>query len=443
VEALVEAGWARTPITPPIGTALAGYYVAEGRRTGSRLLHDDLHAKALAFRHDGVRGAVITTDLIGIPAALAAAVRAEVTERTGIPDSHVLVSASHNHSGPVLSPLARPDLLAGGVDQAYLDSLTRYLAGIVVAAADDMRSVTYAAGVGTCAINVNRRQRRTDGSWSGLPFLGQNWDGPVDRTVTVLRFDRDDGQRAIVINYPCHAVVLGPNVEISADYPGETQRFVEASLGPGTVAMFTNGAEGNINPIVHPGPFSESDRLGRILGAEVVKVAEELRPRPVQKVAVSRRTLDLPVADTPPLDEEARNLVEWEARCRQLRQAAGPDVVLDEEMAWTTALLRHLRRKRFGAQIEVEVQAIAVDGTVLISVPGELFTELGRQVQAASPFDQTVLVGLANDSIGYIPPRACFAEGGFEVEACPLKPGAGELLRDALIEETHQILQRR
>jgi hypothetical protein len=118
-------------------------------------------------------------------------------------------------------------------------------------------------------------------------------------------------------------------------------------------------------------------------------------------------------------------------------------VVLDEEMAWTTALLRHLRRKRFGAQIEVEVQAIAVDGTVLISVPGELFTELGRQVQAASPFDQTVLVGLANDSIGYIPPRACFAEGGFEVEACPLKPGAGELLRDALIEETHQILQRR
>lgn len=439
----MQAGWARTPITPPIGTALSGYYVAEGRRTGSRALHDDLYAKALVFEHAGTRGAVITSDLIATPATLTAAVRAEITRRTGIPGDHVLLSASHNHSGPVLAPLARPELLAGGVDEAYVEALARYLAGIVAAAAEDMEPVTYAVGTGTCAINVNRRQRRPDGSWCGLPFLGQNWDGPVDRTVTVLRFGRGDGQQAILINYPCHAVVLGANAEISADYPGETQRFVEASLGPGTLAMFTNGAEGNVNPIVHPGPFSESDRLGRILGAEVIKVAEQLRPEPVRRVAISRRTVSLPIAATPPLDEEARALTQWEARCQRLRQSAGPDVVLDEEMSWTTALLRHLRRKRFGTQIEVESQALAIDGTVLVSIPGELFTELGQEVQAASPFARTVLVGLANDSIGYIPPRACFPEGGFEIEACALEPGAGEQLRDVLIEETRLISQRR
>jgi neutral ceramidase len=427
------AGWARTPVTPPIGTALSGYYVAEGRRTGARAILDDLYAKALVIEHDGTRCALITSDLIAIPAWLTATVRSAVAARVGIAAEHLVVSASHNHSGPVLSPLARPDLLAGGVDEAYVDVLGRMLTGIITAAVADMRPARVAAGTGTCAINVNRRQRRPDGSWYGLPFLGQNPDGPVDRTVTVVRFDRDDGRRALLVNYPCHAVVLGANHEISGDYPGATQRFVEQVLGPGTLAMFTNGAEGNVNPIVHPGPISEAERLGRILGAEVVKVADSLVPGSVERVALGRRMLALPVATTPPLEDEERALAAWEARCRRQRAQAEPERVLDDEMSWTTALLRHLRRKRLGRQAEVEIQSVVINDTILLTIPGELFTELGQEAQAASPFAHTILVGLANDSVGYIPPRPCFEEGGFEVEASPFEAGAGEIFRDALV----------
>jgi len=404
-------------VTPPVGTALAGYYVAEGRRSGARSTHDDLHAKALVFEHDGITAAVITSDLIAIPADVTSTVRAIVKEQTGIPDHCVMITASHNHSGPALSPPLRADLIAG----------------LVAAAVREMRPARFAVGIGTCAINVNRRKRRPDGSWFGLPFLGQNFEGPVDHTVTVLRFERDDGSRAVLINYPCHAVVLGPNLEVSADYPGATQRFVEAYFGAGTLALFTNGAEGDINPIVHPGPFAEADRLGCILGAEVVKVAEQLTPRPVQRVAAAHGAVSLPVASSPPLEEEARLLAAWEARCRTLRASLSPDAVLDEEMSWTTAQLRHLRRRRFGTAATAEVQYIAIDDAVLASVAGELFTVLGQQVRASSPFAHTVLVGLANDSVGYIPPRSCFQEGGFEIEATPLEPGAGEKLRDAMI----------
>ncbi len=429
-------------MTPPIGTALAGYYVAEGRRTGSRAIHDDLYAKALVFEQEGTRGAIITSDLIAIPAALTAAVRAMVTEQIRIPGDCVMVTASHNHSGPTLGPLARPDLLAGHVDTGYVEVLGRQLAGIIAAAAEDLRPVKLGVGTGTSAISVNRRQRRSDGSWYGLPFLGQNFAAAIDRAVTVLRFDRDDGQRALLINYPCHAVVLGPNVEISADYPGATQRFVEESFGPGTLAMFTNGAEGNINPIVHPGPFSESDRLGRIVGAEVVKVAEQLKSEPVGRVAVARRTVSLPMATTPPMEDEADALAAREAKCRVLRQSADPEAVLDEEMSWTTAMLRHLRRRRFGAHVNAEVQYIMIGDTALVSIPGELFTELGQEIQAGSPFACTVLVGLANDIIGYIPPRGCFAEGGFEIEASAFEPGAGEMLRDAIVTDLAQLKGR-
>ena len=420
-------------MTPPLGTALAGYYVAEGRRSGARSTHDDLHAKALVFEHDGITAAVITSDLIAVPPDLTSTVRAIVKEQTGIPDHCVMITASHNHSGPALSPPLRADLLAGRVHLEYIDALAPQIAGLVAAAVREMRPARFAVGTGTCAINVNRRKRRPDGSWFGLPFLGQNFEGPVDHTVTVLRFERDDASRAMLINYPCHAVVLGPNVEVSADYPGATQRFVEAYFGAGTLALFTNGAEGDINPIVHPGPFTEADRLGCILGAEVVKVAEQVTPRPVQRVTATHRAVSLPVASSPPLEEEARLLAAWEARCRTLRASLSPDAVLDEEMSWTTAQLRHLRRRSFGTAASAEVQCIAIDDAVLASVAGELFTELGQQVRASSPFAHTVLVGLANDSVGYIPPHACFREGGFEIEATPLEPGAGEKLRDAMI----------
>ncbi len=420
-------------MTPPIGTALSGYYVAEGRRSGARSTHDDLHAKALVFEHDGITAAVITSDLIAIPAEVTSTVRAIVKEQTGIPDHCVMITASHNHSGPALSQPLRADLLAGHVHFGYIDALAPHMAGLVAAAVWEMRPARFAVGTGACAINVNRRKRRPDGSWLGLPFLGQNFEGPVDHTVTVLRFERDDASCAMLINYPCHAVVLGPNVEISADYPGATQRFVEAHFGAGTVAMFTNGAEGNVNPIVHPGPFAEVDRLGRILGAEVVKVAEQLAPRPVRRIAAARRAVHLPVAGSPPLDEEAHMLAAWEARCRTLRASVSPDAVLDEEMSWTTAQLRHLRRRRFGGSATAEVQYIAIDDAVLASIAGELFTELGQEVRGCSPFAHTVLVGLANDSVGYIPPRSCFREGGFEIEATPLEPGAGEIFRDAMI----------
>ena len=420
-------------MTPPIGTALSGYYVAEGRRSGARSIHDDLHAKALVFEHNGITAGVIASDLIAIPAELTSAVRAMVKAQTGVPGGCVMVTASHNHSGPALSPPLRPDLLAGHVDLGYVDALARGMAALVAAAARDVRPARFAVGTGTCAINVNRRKRRPDGSWCGLPFLGQNFEGPVDRTVTVLRFERDDESRAILINYPCHAVVLGPNVEISADYPGAAQRFIETHFGARTLALFTNGAEGNLNPVVHPGPFSEADRLGHILGAEVAKVAEQLMPRPVRRVAVAQRTVSLPVATSPPLEDEARMLAAWEARCRTLRASLPPDAVLDEEMSWTTAQLRHLRRRRFGISADAEVQYIAIDDAVLVSIAGELFTELGQPVRASSPFAHTVLVGLANDSVGYIPPRACFEEGGFEIEATPLMPGAGEILQDAII----------
>src|SRR5262249_57285253 len=67
---------------------------------------------------------------------------------------------------------------------------------------------------------------------------------------------------------------------------------------------------------------------------------------------------------------------------------------------------------REGRPQEVEVQVIALgDQVAWVSLPGEIFVELGMAVKKASPFPYTVIAELANGSIGYIPGQTAHPQG--------------------------------
>jgi hypothetical protein len=63
----------------------------------------------------------------------------------------------------------------------------------------------YRRGVRSCDINVNRRFRAPDGRM----VVGRNWDGPVDRTVRVVRIDGlDEKPVATIVHYACHPTTM-------------------------------------------------------------------------------------------------------------------------------------------------------------------------------------------------------------------------------------------
>ena len=91
---------------------------------------------------------------------------------------------------------------------------------------------------------------------------------------------------------------------------------------------------------------------------------------------------------------------------------------------------------------QLEVQVIALGDTAIVALPGEIFTELGRRIIAASPFASTMIVSIANGSHGYIPTKTAFSHGGYEPRfALPsrLEERAGDLLADAAIELLRQL----
>ena len=64
---------------------------------------------------------------------------------------------------------------------------------------------------------------------------------------------------------------------------------------------------------------------------------------------------------------------------------------------------------REGRPHEVEVQVVTLgDDLAWVSLPGEIFVELGLEIKQGSPFRQTMIAELANGSIGYIPNRVAY-----------------------------------
>ncbi len=83
---------------------------------------------------------------------------------------------------------------------------------------------------------------------------------------------------------------------------------------------------------------------------------------------------------------------------------------------------------RKGQPWETEVQVMSLGRELAwVALGGEVFVELGLSIKAASPFQQTHVVELANGSFSYIPNRSAYAEGNYEVISARCAEGSGEM----------------
>lgn len=436
----LQAGAARVGITPPVGVPLAGYFAAEGRTETALAIHDELFARALVLDDGGQRVAIVTLDLIALDDEALEMVRAAVERMAGIAPARLIVACTHTHSGPIVAPFPPCDLLPGQVDEDYYHLLPRLVASAVATAGHRLRPACIGAGQGSCAININRREFLPDGTLRGLPFLGRNPAGPADREVGVVRVDNAENHQpiAVLLSYPCHPVVLGPNLEISADYVSYALHFVEQVLGSGTVALFANGALGNMNAIIHPGSHADAEHLGHILGMTAARVALDLTTVPGARISTATRVTRLALNPASAPDRQREYIHSLQVEHKRLTDAQDCARARDIEMRLAVACRRLSQRERLApSSLSAEVTAIGLRGENvsigLVSEPAELFCEYGIKARQKSPFATTLILGLANGFIGYVPTPNVYTEGGYECEATNVDAGAGEQLCQAMV----------
>jgi len=407
----LAAGAGRAEITPPLEVGLLMSSV-EGRWEPFQGVRKPLFARALVLEERSPRGtadrpqrvAIISLDLLAL-SGKALGGYAEFKCRVSAaaagvvaPDDIVLV-CTHTHSAPESGAIT--DLHRTAAFAAWANHLASQIGLAIGAAASSLAPCQLAYGAAMApGLGIHRRFKTTSGIMMSHPVPPEavvlSRDGAVDDSVNVLSLREPQGKLvALVVNATCHPVYEMCLPHVSPDYPGELCAKLEEEHA-GVVALFFNGAAGNINPTaVSAGP-SAARRHAEQLGQAVERALDSSRSAPSPGLWLRRRSFELPT-----------------------RLPHGEDT---------------------GQVLATEAVGLRLGDAALVFLPGEPFVETGVAVRGASPFPFTAVAGFAEETIGYIPTDDAFGDGGYETTFGPwsvLAPTSESILR----RETAHLLQ--
>jgi hypothetical protein len=405
-------GTSQIDITPKPGVELSGFAARVQPSIG---VLDPLFAKALYLTNDNTRLLWLHCDLIGFDRSVVLAFRQWARESFGLKPHEVMLSATHTHAGPCTIRLHE----AGEYDAAYVEFLQgklREAAGGALAQTENIELVTVE---GHMDLAVDRRKTASS---------------HTDPRVAALGFCRADGTfAAAVVNYAMHPVALGPkNRCISADTSGQAANSLAEQLPGKPVVLMTNGACANLNPPAENVPCEQVKQWGWQIAAAVASLLNSAQSTPTLQLRTLSRIVPLPL-DT--LDAPGINQFADQALCNAGPLAEWGDKYRRVVEHWRATSLRNGHRHANDHQ-EAELFGVRLGEVILVGANAEVFSEftdlLRRQCQS-----RIYLVGYANGDMGYLPTRAAYAEGGYEVDVAHMfyggfrpKPGGLELLAD-------------
>ena len=279
--------------------------------------------------------------------------------------------------------------------------------------------------------------------------------GPTDPEVSVLRFEGAAGTKAVLVNYACHPVVLGPdNLLITADYPSYLRQTLSA-IYPCALVVFATGADGNINTghqarasidgrLGKKRTFAEAQRLGRILAGEALKALETATEIDNPSLKVKGTTVALPLEKIPSAGEYERMKLEWEEKYRSLKAAGGSFGEIEEAQLmadWAEKMKQKWSGRSEEPKILCELTVFTLGDCEFYTLPGEFFFEFGLMLKEARRPRPLFVLGYTNGCIGYVAPEAAYKEGGYEIDdsyryyglPARLLKGGGEQVVQALL----------
>jgi neutral ceramidase len=436
----LQAGVAFVDITAPIPFRMHGYFY-ERLSTGVK---DPLFARAIVLKQGKEMAAFVFCDLVAIPYAETMPARKKASEATGIPVEHIAVTGTHTHTGPQffmsLNDFWHDYAVAkhgkDPYDAAdYRSELINRIADAVVQAKAALAPIEASSGFASeKSISYNRRYRMKGGAVRFNPAIN-NPDiiepaGPIDPQVGIISLSKPNGKEptSLIVSFAMHPDTTGGTL-YSADYIHTLDERLKHIFGTDCKVMFGTGTCGDINHRnVHSEKQRTTEELGTMLGDTVASAIKKGELTPIKHPSLAVRSIKVPCAlqqvsadDVAKANKNMERLVTRELPFMESVEACK---ILDVERL----------RKIWGDTVPLEVQAFRLDDdTAIVTLPSEIFVNLGLAIKAASPFKTTLVVELANDSVAYVPTKQAFLEGSYEVTNSRVERGSGEKLAEAAI----------
>lgn len=377
-----QGGVARVMLTPPQGLQLAGY--GKRRSTPSQGQHDPLYARALVLQNGEQTIALVTVDLLAITNEVYDTVYDKVSKKFPLSRPMLMLSASHTHSGPGgITKKFWESFAAGPYHPEAFERLTDQMAQALLLASENLQKVKLGWGKVKAPEWIRNRMIV---------------NGPVDSEINALWVKRlDNTPLAVVVNYSAHATLLKPNnLLFSGDYPGAMEKEIETKQGG--VALFTAGAVADQTPFTSEGAddFERVEGMGKGLANKLLTAKEKITYYEQGILEGRRLTLVLPPV-------QLRIGTE-----RRVPKFVG-GWFFDKESV---------------------VQILRIGPTLLVGVPADLSSVLGQQIKAEAEQHgfRAIIVGFANDYIGYVLPTGTYYSDSYEARMSFNGPYMGEYL---------------
>lgn len=406
----IQAGAAKVNITPP----------KEDLPPNFLGIHDSIYSRALVI-DNGITASVLISVEVGFLSNPSwDRITHQIEDQFGIPVQNILLSVTHTHSVP---------FRMGG------EKLEQQIFTCVKEARERLQPARMGCGSGVSYINVNRNiiDPETRRWWEGA-----NYDGPSDKTVSVIYLESLDGNPiAVYYNYAMHAVITGQMDMISGDVPGSTSSYIEKSFNNQVVALWSLGAAGDQDPLY----FQQTYDLREIRIKEYAARGEDIsNAMPPGGTGLDRTD---PVV--------ARLMEEQETIAFSMGVMLGEEVKhvmrnihrMDTEATISASqiMLSFPGRKRTdkgragyaGSYVDADsvkarIGVLLMNDIAIASINGEVFNPIAQELKKESPYVHTMMATATNGmaTTGYIPNDAAFGQYTFEVLSSRLKPGYAE-----------------
>ncbi len=423
---IFKAGAATSNITPPLGMEIVGNFAP---RPIAAHVHDELHARCLVIDDGTTKLAFVVADIISLGRDVWDETKQKIEAATGIPASNMMFSGTHTHSSVSALTHEDPSLNC----RQFL--ISRVVDG-VQRAVKNLEPARIAWGSGQVPQHVfNRRWLLKEGVTNPNPFGGLDRAvmnpssllrarllkpaGPTNPEAYCLSVQTADGGRqiALLTNYWLHYVGGVPRDHLSADYFGEFCRVIEKSLGtqgqhPPCVALLANGPCGDVNnndysgktPTVKREPYEKIKLVAGDLAAEMLRVEKSLKYQAWVPLKAAVSELELGVRRPTP------EMVAWAEVVLARPKDAKAVHRLEQPYAERTLAARDAKPDT----VNCVMQAFRIGELGIAAIPFEVFTEIGLEIKARSPFKDTFTIELANGSNGYLPTPPQHELGGYE-----------------------------
>lgn len=376
---------------------------------------DDIYSRALIVIAGDVKLAIVSVDIIGITQDLYDIVFNKlINQNIGFDNrSQLILSANHTHSGPG-AYATRPfwKICTGDIFVPIV--MNKLSDGIVESVLNAAKSIEEAKiGFGKFRLSGLQSNRRKE-------FYPSN-QAPLENEIVYLQIKRikDNSVLSHVINFAVHGIALPPsNNKFSADVGGSIMNSIENHF-TGSIALFVNGAEGDVSPNVPKG----KDKI-KFIGTKIS-----------QAIAIHSKNISFSEKVRMIIINKHIKLPKPKLNLSALATLSSDSKFLADYISGDISLSGWVEESSYFGGVYIDNN---LEKMTIVTIPGEAITEIGMIIKelmergTTSNSFYTIVAGLSNGYIGYITTKEQFHKGGYESLATLYGENTGQFIVDTV-----------